>query len=39
MPINWFFNNCSSQFGTRMLDTKTEKMHCPYNRSMQLEKS
>ncbi len=26
MPINWFCNNCSSQFGTPMFDTNTDKI-------------
>ena len=38
MPMFWLCNNCSSRFGTPMVDTVTEIMHCPYCGSKQMEK-
>ena len=38
MPMIWFCNECSSQFRTPMVDTKTDKMHCPYCGSKHIEK-
>jgi DNA-directed RNA polymerase subunit RPC12/RpoP len=38
LPMFYFCNNCSSQFGTPMVDTKTDKIYCPYCGSKQIEK-
>jgi len=38
MTMNWFCNNCSSQFGNPMVDTTKDKIHCPYCGSKQIEK-
>jgi DNA-directed RNA polymerase subunit RPC12/RpoP len=38
MPVVWHCNECNFDFGNPMIDTKTDKMYCPYCGSKQIER-
>ena len=38
MPVVWHCNECNFDFGNPMVDTKTDKMYCPYCGSKQIER-
>ena len=38
MPMVWHCNECNFDFNTAMVDTKADKMYCPYCVSRRIEK-